>query len=202
MHENSPFLLSKIHHLALRNRRSSTWLSLVVAMTLVPVTVPSALAREAKRIYLPAEATEVTIARIYSSVAESTNPADQRTELRLEEYGRASRRISPKRIPSVAVVIQFRAPSQTITRPLMRGGLEESVTSAVLHRTVHFTTDLKSRSFQLVPKGRITSTTVTEDASQCWQRSPSWMDSQYSYGCRGPSVRSKVEMLVFDVLQN
>jgi uncharacterized protein with gpF-like domain len=171
-------------------------------MALVSAAVPNAFSQDTKRIYLPADATDVSLLRVYSSTTESTKPADQRIEQKLEEYGRTSQRISYKRVPSIAAVIQYRAPSQAITRSVMRGGLEENVASGIRQRAVHFTTDLTSRSFKLVPKGRITSMVARDDTSLCWQRSPSWTDFQYSYGCRGHSIRSKVETLAFDVVQN
>ena len=201
MHENSPFVLAWTHNPAARTWRSSLLLSLAV-MALVSAAVPTAFSQDTKRIYLPADATDVTLSRVYSSTTESTKSADQRTELKLEEYGRASQRISYKRIPSIAAVIQYRSPSQATTRSVIRGGLEENLASAIHQRTVHFTTELASRSFKLVPKGRITSLVARNDTSLCWQRSPSWTDFEYSYGCRGPSIRSKVETLAFDVVQN
>jgi hypothetical protein len=88
-----------------------------------------------------------------------------------------------------------------LTRQAIRGGFEEYRTDAIVHRTLHFTKNLESRSFQLVPKGRISSKLAREDTSQCWQRSPGGMDFHYNYGCRGPLIKDKVEMLAFDVVQ-
>jgi hypothetical protein len=201
MRENSPFVLAWTHYPAARTWRSALLASLAV-MVLVSAAVPSAFSQDRKRIYLPADATGVTLLRVDSSTTESAKSADRRTELKLEEYGRTSQRISYKRIPSIAVVIQYRAPSQAMTRPVIRGGIEENVASSIRQRTVHFTTDLTSRSFKLVPKGRITSMVARDDTALCWQRSPSWTDFQYSYGCRSHSIRSKFETLAFDVVQH
>lgn len=162
---------------------------------------PVAPAQESKRIYLPADASGVTISKIYPSTVESTHPSDLQHEANLEEYGRPSHRKSFKRIPSIAVVIKFHAPSQSITRPILRGALEEYTTSDISQRTVHFTQNLKSRSFKLLPRGRITSIVTVEDTSHCWQRSPTGNDFQYSYGCEKPLIQRKVETLAFDVVQ-
>ena len=201
MHENSPCLLPLTPGTTVRSGRSSP-LPNLVGIALVWVVVPGGFSQEIQRIFLPADATDVAILRVYPSSTESTTAAPQRIERRLEEYGRASNRLIYKRIPSIAVVIQYRSPSQMITRPVIRGGLEENAASAVRQRTAHFTKNLTSRAFKLVPKGRISSTVAVEDSSQCWERSPGGTDFQFRYGCRGNSTRAKVEMLAFDLFQN